>query len=165
MISLLCLASPGNDVRSEKRFDEIVLSLVNERNWKGPLEMLVSRIFISTAVTLLVLVLWRPANAETTLGRWCDRMIPLMPQHNAIITIRLNSDGLAEGHIAFGDRSELTRSLREVSGDMFEIVDSRSGDKYRIVAASGDLQLLDNDGLIRIARRLENKPTQGECIL
>jgi hypothetical protein len=46
---------------------------------------------------------------------------------------------------------------------MFEIVDSPSGDRYRIVPASGDLQLIDNDGLIRVARRLENRPVPREC--
>jgi hypothetical protein len=115
------------------------------------------------AIALLQFLLQDPAHAGTTLGRWCDRMLPSMPQYNAIITIRLNASGQAEGHIEFGDGSQTTRALREASGDMFEIIDSPSGDKYRITPASGDLQLIDNDGLIRVARRLENKPVPREC--
>lgn len=38
-----------------------------------------------------------------------------------------------------------------------------SGDRYRVVPADGNLQLLHNDGLIRVATRLENKPQPGEC--
>ena len=83
-------------------------------------------------------------------------MLPTMPEYNAIITIRLNADGVAEGHIAFGDGSEMTRALREVSGDMFETIDSRSGDKYQIVANQG----ISNSWIMtaEVARRLENMP-------
>ena len=42
-------------------------------------------------------------------------------------------------------------------------VGNSSEDKFSIVPADGNHQSLDNDGLIRVAARLENKPQSGEC--
>jgi hypothetical protein len=50
-----------------------------------------------------------------------------------------------------------------MEGATFAVVDSPSGDVYRIVANTGELQLLDSDGLIRTATKLENEPQPDEC--
>ena len=111
-----------------------------------------------------LLTLGGTVNAEElVIGRWCDRMAPAMPKLNRIVTIRINDAGTAELHSAFGDGSEATSPLDEISGGTFRVRDSSHGDTYRIVQSSGEIQLLDKDGFIRSASRLENVPTPGEC--
>ena len=48
---------------------------------------------------------------------------------------------------------------------VFLVVDSPSGDGYRIVPNSGNLQIFDDDGIIREAARLENIPQPGDCVV
>ena len=103
------------------------------------------------------------AHAETTVGRWCDKQIPTMPIYNGILTIVITDDGAVELRTRWGDGSSLVTELSEQSGGIYAAVGSSSGDKYRVVPADGNLQLLDNDGLIRVAIRLENTPQPGEC--
>jgi hypothetical protein len=102
-------------------------------------------------------------HAETTIGRWCDKMLPTMPQYNGIMEIVITDDGALELRTRYGDGSNGVTKLDEQSGGIYAAVGSSSGDKYRIVTADGNLQLLDNDGLFRIATRLENTPQSGEC--
>lgn len=104
------------------------------------------------------------ARADTVLGRWCDKMIPAMPKYNAVLTIVITNDGTAEIRSKFGDGSSGTNALREATGGFYEKIGSGVGEKYRVVPTTGNLQLIDNDGLIRIAVRLENKPRDGDCI-
>lgn len=103
------------------------------------------------------------ARSETTIGRWCDRMIPNLPEYNRTIAIDIADDGKVLLTSNFRDGSSSVNELRETSGGIYEVIESSSGDKYRLVPSSGDLQLLDNDGLIRIASRLENTPQDNEC--
>ena len=103
------------------------------------------------------------AHAETTIGRWCDKQIPNMPKYNGILAIVITDDGAIELRSRWGDGSSLVTELSEQSGEMYAAVGSSSGDKYRVVPADGNLQLLDNDGLIRVATRLENTPQPGDC--
>lgn len=103
------------------------------------------------------------ARSETTIGRWCDRMVPNLPQFNRTIAIIIADDGKVLLMSNFNDGSSSVNELREAPGNIYEMMDSSSGDKYRIVANTGDLQLLDDDGLIRIASRLENTPQNNEC--
>ena len=126
-------------------------------------ELLWRPAFVTTALVVVAATLGTTGHAETTIGRWCDRMVPTMPTYNRIITIRLNATGAAEAHSLFGDGSEMTQGLHEVSGNVFAVLDSPSNDRSRIVPSSGELQLIDNDGLIRVARRLGNTRTPGEC--
>ena len=63
----------------------------------------------------------------------------------------------------FNDGSSSVQELREAAGSIYVKIGSHTGDKYRIVPNTGDLQLLDNDGLIRMATRLENSPQINEC--
>jgi len=104
-----------------------------------------------------------PAHAETTIGRWCDKQIPTMPQYNGIIEIVITDEGAIELRTRYGDGSSAVSRLEERKGGIYADVESTHGDKFRIVPADGNLQLLDNDGLIRVATRLENKPQSGEC--
>ena len=104
-----------------------------------------------------------PVQAETTIGRWCDKQIPTMPQYNGIMEIVITDDGAIELRTRYGDGSNAVSVLNEQPGGIYAAVGSGSGDKYRVVPSDGNLQLLDNDGLIRIATRLENTPQSGEC--
>lgn len=101
--------------------------------------------------------------SEIVVGRWCDRMLPNMPDFNRIIEIVINEDDEVIMRNDFADGSSGQDKLEEVSGSRYVKIDSPSGDNYRIVSSSGDLQLLDEDGLIRTATRLENKASSGEC--
>lgn len=121
-----------------------------------------SKIKTILAAAVLV-VLTQPAYGETTIGRWCDRMIPNMPKFNHTMAIVVGDDGKVVLQSKFGDGSSKTSQLREAAGGIYETVGSGSGDKYRIIPSNGNLQLLDNDGLIRVATRLENTPKSGEC--
>ena len=110
------------------------------------------------------LVLATGASAgETVIGRWCDRTVPALPKYNRIVTVVIADDGAVVARSQFNDGSSHTRTLHEAAGGLYEVVGSAHGDKLRIVAATGELQLLDDDGLIRIATRLENTPQSNEC--
>ena len=118
---------------------------------------------IGLTIFILPFITYATASAETVIGRWCDRMIPTMPKHNGVITILVTDQGGVEARIKYNDGSNLKNKLKEMSGNIFATIGSSSGDKYRVSSSTGDLQLLDNDGLIRVAKRLENKPSGREC--
>ena len=103
------------------------------------------------------------AAAETTIGRWCDRMLPNLPGYNQILSIVVADDGRVIGKFEFSDGFSRVVELREDVGGIYSVIGSRSGDKLRIIPTTGELQLLDDDGLIRLAIRLENTPKNGEC--
>ena len=103
------------------------------------------------------------AEGETTIGRWCDRMIPNVPKYNYIMAIVITNDGKVMLKSKFNDGSSSTNKLREAAGNIYEEIGSSYGDKYRIVPSTGNLQLLDEDNLIRVATRLENTPQSNEC--
>ena len=86
-----------------------------------------------------------------------------MPHKNATMAIVVTDGGTVVLRRAFADGSSLQQKLRERPGGIYEQVGSAWGDKYRIVAGTGNLQLIDDDGLIRVATRLENTPQPGEC--
>lgn len=104
------------------------------------------------------------ALAETIMGRWCDRMLPTLPQYNQVLSIIIAKDGRVVGRSEYGEGSSYMVELWEEAGGIFSVVGSSSGDKWRVVPNTGELQLLDDDGLIRIATRLENTPTDKECL-
>lgn len=104
------------------------------------------------------------ARSETTIGRWCDRMIPNLPEYNRTIGIVIADDGKVLLTSNLRDGSSSVNELREMSGGIYEVIGSSTGDKYRIVPSTGNLQLLDDDGLIRVANRLENTPHANECL-
>ena len=112
---------------------------------------------------ICILLLSNLAYADTTVGRWCDRTVPSMPQFNRVMTILLTQDGRVELKSEFNDGSSSVRELQELSGNMYALTDSQSGERYRVIPADGSLQLLDEDGLVRTATRLENTPQAREC--
>ena len=119
------------------------------------------------AVIIAVVLVWafaaEVAGGEITIGRWCDRMIPNIPKYDSILAIFITSDGKVILKAEYGDGSSGMYELRERSGNIYEKIGSSFGDKYRIVPSTGNLQLLDDDGLIRVATRLENTPQSNEC--
>ena len=79
------------------------------------------------------------------------------------MTIAIADDGKVILRTKFRDGSATTQELRERPGGMYEVIGSKYGDRYRIIPSSGNLQLIDDDGLIRRASRLENTPQSNEC--
>lgn len=114
------------------------------------------------AITLL-LAIAGTANAETVVGRWCDKQLPSLPQYNGILSIVVKDDGAVELRRRYGDGSSGITMLTELGNSTYAAVSSNSGDKYRIVSADGNLKLLDEEGLIRVATRLSNTPKPGDC--
>ena len=100
---------------------------------------------------------------QTTIGRWCDQLVPNMPQYNRVMSIVITDDSRIELQSDFNDDSSSIKELRELSADIFEPIEARFGERYRISSSDGNLQLIDEDGLIRTARRLENSAQPGEC--
>ena len=114
------------------------------------------------AITFMFMVTGA-AQADTTIGRWCDKMLPTMPQFNGIMEIVITDSGSIELRTRYGDGSSVINKLEEQRDGFYTDIESTHGDKFRIILADGNLQLLDNDGLIRVAIRLENTPQPGEC--
>ena len=115
------------------------------------------------ATLLLAATFSADAAAETMVGRWCDRSIPNLPVGDRIMTIVVRDNGNVDVVSTFRNSAPLVQRLREQRGSVYSIVGSSSGDRMRITAP-GNLQLLDNDGLIREANRLENTPRPRECL-
>lgn len=98
---------------------------------------------------------------EIILGRWCDRPIPKLSIADNVITIKVNNHRKPQLIKDFrGAKSEVA-PLREKSGNVF--MGGDHGEGYRIIPNTGDLQLFDQDGIIRVATRLEGTPRDGEC--
>ena len=125
--------------------------------------MIVKKKSYSVALVICIISATGLVHAETTIGRWCDKMLPTMPQYNGIMEIVVTDDGAIELRTRYGDGSSAISKLVEGRGGIYEDAESTHGDKFRIVPADGNLQLLDNDGLIRVATRLENTPQPGDC--
>ena len=103
-------------------------------------------------------------DAQTILGRWCDQMMPNSQSMNRVITIEARDDGSTYVVSKFFDGSALEQQVSEQGGGIFAVIESDFGDRYRVVNATGELQLIDDDGLIRTAPRLENVPQPNDCI-
>lgn len=102
------------------------------------------------------------AQPDIVIGRWCDRPIPNMRVADSVITIVVRGKA-ATIKREFSDRKSKpsTKRVAERGGEVYM---TPSGDGYRIVSSSGDLQLFDGNGIIRTARRLENTPSPGDCL-
>lgn len=105
-------------------------------------------------------------DGEMLIGRWCDRMLPGDLRFNIVMSIVVGGGGSAYLKSEYGDGSSGIVQLREAVGSVYYDVEnvghpSDPDDHYRIVQSTGDLQLLDIDGLIRVATRLENSPQYG----
>jgi hypothetical protein len=104
------------------------------------------------------------ASSGRVLGRWCDEMIPGKRKFRREITIRDSGDGELVLNSVYFDGSKGSDRLREKGMNVFIVVGSAHGDGYRLSASTGALQIFDNDGLIRVARRLENTKKPGDCL-
>lgn len=124
----------------------------------------VRRVRCGAAVLLVgvLMLMCETSSADTTIGRWCDRWGTAYKSHR-IMTLTIRDDGQIVLFSEFGDGSSLLDGIRERPNGIFEKIGSPYGDKYRIVPSDGNLQLLDDDGLIRVASRLESAPRSGEC--
>jgi len=100
---------------------------------------------------------------DTVLGRWCDTMVPGNRKYRREIKIVVTNSG-AIARTKLFDGSRRSMNLSELSGGVFTVIGSSSGDAFRISGGSGELQLLDRDGYIRSARRLENNSAGGDCV-
>jgi len=100
--------------------------------------------------------------ADTVLGRWCDRPLIGFIATHAVMTIRVNGSGSPELHNVYGDGSEGVRELVQVGEGQYKAVESSTDAGY-VINKAGDLELWDNLGFIRFARRLNGAPTSGEC--
>ena len=99
----------------------------------------------------LVLAQAAPADHQI-IGRWIDES----PYVGSRITI-LSGDGKLFGEQIFKDGSSFKRELVEKQsplGRRFDRVDSRTGDHW-VITSNGNLQLRDNDGLIRTAKEVK----------
>ena len=108
------------------------------------------KVIIIAAVFVLTFATDMTAD-ETTIGRWCDRMVPNMPKHNQTMAIVITDGGKVMLKSSFGDRS---------SGDIYEKIGSRHGDKYRIVSSTGKMPSLNNAGSVRERRRVALTPSE-----
>jgi len=104
------------------------------------------------------------AEEKNIFGRWCDQMVPNSNKFNRVITILLSKQGIPWANSKFYDGSGNKKKLTDLGNGMFKVNGSKSGDKLRIVPNTGELQLLDNDGFIRTARRLETSSRSGDCL-
>ena len=113
---------------------------------------------------LAAMVFAQTAAAETVLGRWCDHRVPSMPQYNGVIELVSTDAGVLQAHYRFADGSELTEQIRKKSKTTYEVIESATQDQYRVVPGTGDLQLIDQDGIIRTAKRLRSSHEAASCI-
>ena len=89
-------------------------------------------------------------------------MLPNSPKYNRTMAIVITNDGKRS---QFQVSMMVPQSTNELGKHRWVYLKtgSGSGDKYRVVPSTGELQLLDGDGLIRVASRLENTPQPNEC--
>lgn len=115
---------------------------------------LITTIFIVSYSTVF-------AEEELIIGRWCRNVGMNFVEE---MKIAVGTSGQPVLISRYNDGSELRQNLVELSGMIYKITSSSFNDTLRIVEATGNLQLLDNDGLIGLAQRLGNVEKQGDCL-
>ncbi len=110
----------------------------------------------------LVTAIISTANAETSIGRWCDEAIPTLPQYNSILEIVISDGGAIELRTRNGDGTSIVTALSELGGGIYAATGSSTGEKYR-VEPDGSLALLNYEGFARLAIRLGDTPKRGDC--
>ncbi len=110
----------------------------------------------------LVAALMSPAHADTSIGRWCDKAIPTLPQYNSILEIVISDGGAIELRTRNGDGTRTITALSELGGGIYAATGSSTGEKYR-VEPDGSLALLNYEGFARLAIRLDDTPKRGDC--
>lgn len=127
------------------------------------MKVLLNNIRETATLGALLLLFSNIAYGQDTVGRWCDQLIPNMPKYNRVMSIVITDKGVAELRSDFNDGSGSVEELRERSSDKYESTEAQSGERYRIISENGDLQLIDEDGPIRTAQRLEEDAQPDEC--
>ena len=117
-----------------------------------------------TLAMLAAMVFAQTAAAETSLGLWCDHRAPSMPQYNGIIELVSTDAGVLQARFRFADGSEVTQQVRKKSKTTYEVINSTWREQYRVVPRTGDLELIDQDGIIRTAKRLRSSRETASCI-
>lgn len=120
----------------------------------------VCRQYVLSALLFAAIV--STARAETSIGRWCDKEMPSMPQYNSILEIVISDDGAIELRTRNGDGSRKVTPLSEEGGGTYVATGSSTGAKYR-VEPDGNLALLNYRGFARLAIRLDDTPKRGDC--
>lgn len=110
------------------------------------------------SIALLGLLVLAGAARAETIGRWCSQPEGTFFGMDAAIQIDLDGQGGAVASYEF-PTSATERELRMVGPAQFKVEDDVDG--YRILG-SGDLELFDDMGVIRVAWRMdEGAPAQG----
>lgn len=107
---------------------------------------------------------YQTSNEDVVIGRWCDVMVPHNQKFKQVIMIIKKASSKLIAKTEFYDGSKRTLELSETPGGFLLIDGSSQGDKFRIVDVNGELRILDDDGFIRSATRLENTPEPGDCL-
>ncbi len=115
-------------------------------------------------VFILIVANWSyPANAteQIIVGRWCHTMGTFYTQE---IKVSIEGNGEVIMRSRFNDGSSMERKLIELPNSIYKLAEQESDVSFRIVKATGELQLLDSDGLIGTAKRLENIEKPKDCV-
>jgi len=99
-------------------------------------------------------------SAPAIVGRWCYQP-STVPATWVVLEIRRSGNGYVLNDSST-DGSKRTKPLGFV-GDTYSEIGSDTGDKYRIDRSNGELQVLDNEGLIGTATRLSDEVQLDEC--
>lgn len=102
------------------------------------------------------------AASKNLIGRWCDKMAPKLPKLWIILEFEKQGDATIK-RIIDRDGETFESELLAVGEKDFQVPESSSGDRYQIVPSDGSLQILDNEGLIRTARKLELTSSPNAC--
>ena len=97
----------------------------------------------------------------TTLGRWCDEWFP---GFRAEITIQSFDDGRLQALLTFSDGGTEVQNLVESANLVFFVEDSEYSDRYRILPTTGELEVIDVEGIISIARPMSSNPRADDCL-
>ncbi len=103
-----------------------------------------------------------PADADVSVGRWCDRMLPGLADSYRIVEIVHREGGAIEMRYVFMDGTNDFTGLQLVADDLYALMGSPFGD-HLFINSLGNLEMFDEDGLIRVAERLGDSPRSGEC--
>ena len=104
-----------------------------------------------------------PSTQEYIIGRWCDRRLASTEEYSNLIEIVGGEAGSVVQRSTFADGASTQSVLEEVGDGVFLVAGSSSGERYRIVPNTGDLQILDNDGVIRTASRIKSSDSNSSC--
>jgi hypothetical protein len=116
-----------------------------------------------TALSAAVLLAGVVHARDQIVGSWCDRMVPNNSRYNRVMTVYKTDDDAAMLRSVFADGSETRSELKERPSGEYLKVGSTHGDRYRVDKSSGNLRLIDNDGLIRVATRIGDAAGLEEC--